>query len=116
MWGRCDERNMATIASTDPIDLHRVVIVGGGMAALEAVLALRDLAGARVRVTVIAPESDFAPAGRLGLERFMGDQGGRFRRTATLGVIPDLRTVRCVTGTDQPYDTLIVAVGAWCTA
>ena len=82
------------------------------MAALEAVLALRDLAGARVRVTVIAPESDFAPAGRLGLERFMGDQGGRFRRTATLGVNPDLRTVRCVTGTDQPYDTLIVAVGA----
>ena len=112
MWSRRDERNIATIAPTDPIDLHRVVIMGGGMAALEAVLALRDLVGTRVCVTVIAPESDFAPAGGLGLERFMSEQGGRFRRTATLGVDPDLRRVRCVTGTDEPYDTLIVAVGA----
>lgn len=116
---------MATIASPGPMDLHRVVIVGGGIAALEAVLALHDLAGARVRATVIAPESDFAlrpldvawpfaggKAGRVDLERFMGEQGGSFRRTAAIGVNVGLRSVRCVTGIDEPYDTLIVAVGA----
>lgn len=37
----------------------RVVIVGGGIAALEALLALHELAGARLRVTMIAPEPDF---------------------------------------------------------
>ncbi len=113
MWSRRDERNIPTIASTAPIDLHRVVIAGGGIAALEAVLALRDLAGARMRVTVIAPESHFTLGPLdLDLERFMGEQEGRFRRSVTLGVNADVRTVRCVTGTDEPYDTLIVAVGA----
>ena len=37
----------------------KVVIVGGGVAALEAGLALRDLAGERVSLTLVAPEPDF---------------------------------------------------------
>ena len=36
-----------------------VVIAGGGIAALELVLALRELAGDRVRITLVAPEPDF---------------------------------------------------------
>ena len=36
-----------------------VVVVGGGIAALEAVLALHDLVGSRLDVTLIAPEPDF---------------------------------------------------------
>src|SRR6185503_14867912 len=36
-----------------------VVIAGGGVAALEAVIALRDLAGERVDITMLAPEEDF---------------------------------------------------------
>jgi sulfide:quinone oxidoreductase len=39
--------------------LH-VVIAGGGVAGLEALIALRDLAGDPVRVTLVAPEPDFA--------------------------------------------------------
>jgi sulfide:quinone oxidoreductase len=37
----------------------RVLIAGGGVAALEATLALRALADERVAITLVAPESDF---------------------------------------------------------
>src|SRR6478672_13288237 len=36
----------------------KVVIAGGGPAAVEAMLALHDLAGDRVRVTLVAPDHD----------------------------------------------------------
>jgi sulfide:quinone oxidoreductase len=41
-----------------PQRLH-VVIVGGGVAAVELALALDDLAGERVRLTMIAPQPEF---------------------------------------------------------
>ena len=37
----------------------RVVVAGGGVAALEACLTLRELAGDRVQITLLAPEPDF---------------------------------------------------------
>ncbi|MBV8954583.1 MAG: hypothetical protein JO179_10620, partial [Solirubrobacterales bacterium] len=37
----------------------RVLIAGGGVAGLEAALALRDLAGERVAMMMLAPGSDF---------------------------------------------------------
>jgi NADH dehydrogenase FAD-containing subunit len=37
----------------------RVLIAGGGVAGLEAALALRDLAGDRVSTTLLAPEPEF---------------------------------------------------------
>jgi NADH dehydrogenase FAD-containing subunit len=36
-----------------------VLIVGGGVAALETMMALRDLAGDGARVTLVAREPDF---------------------------------------------------------
>lgn len=112
------------MTSTNLIDPRRVVIVGGGIAALEAVLALDDMA-AGVHVTLLAPEPEFTlrpldvarPFARgrtihLGLETFMAEHGGRFRRTAAIGVDPDLRVVRCATGSHESYDDLIIAVGA----
>jgi sulfide:quinone oxidoreductase len=36
-----------------------VVIAGGSVAALEAALALGDLAGYRIRTTLIAPNAEF---------------------------------------------------------
>ena len=38
--------------------LH-VLIAGGGVAALETMMALHALAGDRVRITLLAPERDF---------------------------------------------------------
>jgi thioredoxin reductase len=37
----------------------RVLIAGGGVAALETLLALRDLAGERVSTTLLAPQPTF---------------------------------------------------------
>ena len=37
----------------------RVLIAGGGVAGLEALLALRDLAGDRVELTLLSPETEF---------------------------------------------------------
>ena len=37
----------------------RAVIAGGGVAGLEALIAIRDLAGNRVELTLVAPEPDF---------------------------------------------------------
>src|SRR3954452_5527891 len=48
-YGRC-------MSSETP--LH-VVIAGGGVAAVELTMALRDLGEDRVRITIVAPERDF---------------------------------------------------------
>ncbi|MDO9410879.1 NAD(P)/FAD-dependent oxidoreductase [Patulibacter sp.] len=108
-----------------PAERPAVVVVGGGIAALELVLALHDLAPGLVRTTMIAPEPEFTlrplnvarpfargHADRLDLAAFMDEHGGRFRRTAVTGVDAERRTVRCSTGPDEPYDVLVVAVGA----
>ena len=42
----------------------------------------------------------------------MVEHDGRFRRTVALSVDAELRTVHCATGPDEPYDALIIAVGA----
>ena len=43
----------------DPAAKLRVVIAGGGVAALETVLALADLASEETAVTVLAPNEEF---------------------------------------------------------
>ena len=43
-------------SSADPFN---VLIVGGGVAGLEAALALRELGGGRIATTMIAPDPEF---------------------------------------------------------
>lgn len=50
---------MSTPEANPPAEQLHVVIVGGGVAALETILALRDLAGQRVRITALAPNEEF---------------------------------------------------------
>ena len=93
---------------TPPAERPAVVVVGGGIAALETVLAVHDLAPGRVDVTMIAPEPEFAlraldvarpfargHAERLDLAAFMAEHDGRFRRTAVRAVDTERRVVRC---------------------
>ncbi len=102
-----------------------VVIAGGGFAALEAVLALRALVGEGVRITLIAPGSEFAyrpaataeafggaPPRAYDLEAIVGELGGVFRRDRLDAVAPRKRYVRLASGARLGYDALILAFGA----
>lgn len=103
----------------------RVVIAGGGVAGLEAALALREHAGPRLDVELIAPEDRFVyrplavlePFG-LGrrwshdLGRLLEPLGVRRRRDRLAAVDPDAREVRTAGGARVPYDALLVALGS----
>ena len=102
-----------------------VVIVGGGVAALEAMMALRELAGERVSITLVAPDDDFVyrplavvdPFGggeprRYPLGRIVADFGARHVRVHVEAVDAPGRRVIGAGGTTLGYDTLILAPGA----
>src|SRR3954454_16584331 len=102
-----------------------VVIAGGGVAALETLMALRDLAGDRVEITLIAPERKFtfrpmkvAEPFHLGHAReyeladVARDHGARFVHDSVAEVEPHEKVVRCGTAVHVPYDHLVLATGA----
>ncbi len=103
----------------------RVVIAGGGVAALEAVLALADLAPERTDVTVIAPNTEFVYRPMVVREPFAYAQARRYPLapivshagatllTGELGWIdPATRTVHTKADRAIEYDALILALGA----
>jgi sulfide:quinone oxidoreductase len=99
----------------------RVVIAGGGVAAAETALALRDLAADRVHVTIVAPQPAFRSSAMDVASIF---SRGRPRRIAldeladavvrdTVSVVDaGARTIRCASGDRLAYDHLVLAVGA----
>jgi sulfide:quinone oxidoreductase len=104
---------------------QRVLIAGGGVAGLEALLALRDLAGDRVSLTVLAPEREFAyrpmatavPFARGRVRRhdvgeIVAAAGGEFLRGALAEVDPEAGTATTADGRTLHFDALVVAVGA----
>jgi len=104
---------------------HRVLVAGGGVAGLEALLALHDLAGDRVALTLLAPEADFVyrpmavtvpfargHALRHRLADAAASVGAEFIRGELAEVDVAARTVRTVDGRELEYDQLLVAVGA----
>jgi sulfide:quinone oxidoreductase len=104
---------------------HRVLIAGGGVAGLEAMIALRCLAGDRVSVTLLAPEHEFVlralsvqdpfarPTPRhYDLAAMCADHGAAFVRDALESVEPTAHAVTTRSGARLAYDDLIVAVGA----
>jgi sulfide:quinone oxidoreductase len=102
-----------------------VVIAGGGVAGLEALLALRDMAGDRVGLTLLSPEAEFVyrpmavgePFGRGRADRYplaeIASELGADLIPSTLVEVDPAGHV-AVTGAGQriPYDALLVAVGA----
>jgi sulfide:quinone oxidoreductase len=102
----------------------RIVIAGGGVAAVEALLALRHIAGQHVAITLLAPERSFvhrpsSVAGPFGLggpapldlATVAADHGADLRRGALEAVDP-ARRIAVTGGEELPYDVLVVAVGA----
>jgi len=102
----------------------QVLIAGGGIAGIEALLALHDLAGGRVEITLAAPEPEFlykplsveepfslAPAERRALEPLVGELGARFVPKALAAVRPADHVAELADGSDSTYDALVVCVG-----
>ncbi|MBA2347230.1 MAG: FAD-dependent oxidoreductase [Solirubrobacterales bacterium] len=103
---------------------QKIIIVGGGVAALECVLALHDAAPGRFDVCLIAPDVFFAlpplavakpfmrgDMARLPLDRFMHEHDGRLHRATVSRVDCPARAVRCDDGVRLHYDTLVLATG-----
>jgi sulfide:quinone oxidoreductase len=104
---------------------QRVLVAGGGPAAVEFVLALRELAPGRVAPELIAPTSELVVRAyeilapfhegrehRYRLDQIGADLGVTLTRDAVASVDPDAHTVSLRSGGERAYDALVVAVGA----
>ncbi len=103
----------------------RVLVSGGGIAALETALALDRLARGRVAVELISPRRDFVfrprpgwtplgagPAARFDLEAVAAEMGARYRSDALAAVRVAEQEVVTKRGAVLPYDALVIAHGA----
>ncbi len=113
------------IAQVSPPDKLRVLIAGGGVAALETALALRELAPEHTDVSVIAPNEDFVyrpmtvrepfaygPAHRYPLAPIVEHAGGKLLSERLAWVDPTGQIAHTETGEQIEYDALVLALGA----
>jgi sulfide:quinone oxidoreductase len=103
----------------------RVVIAGAGVAGLETALALRDLAGERVRVEVVAPQDEILYWPLLVTQPFEARVGATvplaplferfgiaFRQDVLVSVDAPGKTIRLGSGEEAAFDALVIACGA----
>jgi NADPH-dependent 2,4-dienoyl-CoA reductase/sulfur reductase-like enzyme len=103
----------------------RVVIAGAGVAGLEALLALRALAGDRIDITLVAPElrlvnRSMAVAQPFSLQRVRGvrlhdvaaEHGARWHRGTLDRVERGRRVVVTKAAHELAYDMLVLALAA----
>lgn len=105
----------------------RVLIAGGGVGALEALMALRALGKERLSIEVVAPEREFVyqplsvlepfhdlESPRFDVAEIAVDQGARMHLDSVEAVDVERRAVRTAGGHELRYDVLVVAIGATC--
>jgi sulfide:quinone oxidoreductase len=110
------------MAASAPV---RVVVAGGGVAGLEALMALRALAGARVELTLVAPNDEFvyrplaveAPfevgrTRRIALDDAARDAEATFVSGTIEAVDPGERVASPSDSHALEYDALVLALGA----
>jgi sulfide:quinone oxidoreductase len=103
----------------------RVVICGGGVAAVEGALRLRRLAGDSVDIHMLAPADELVyrplavrepfsggPPRRFPLRRIVRDAGAEWTQDALAWVDTGERVAHTANGGALEYDALLVAVGA----
>jgi sulfide:quinone oxidoreductase len=103
---------------------HRVVIAGAGVAGLEALAAMHELAGDRVDVTLVSPSTSFslradtvtAPFGRAAspphdIATIATDHDALLLRDGLAEVHRAECAITTRGGREVPYDALLVAVG-----
>jgi sulfide:quinone oxidoreductase len=102
-----------------------VVIAGGGVGALEGLLALQHHAGDRLRISVVtatrfltyralsvAEPFGADPAPRFDWDHIARDRGVRWVYDVVTGVRPEARELDTRDGPPVPYDALLLALGA----
>ncbi|MQA76399.1 MAG: hypothetical protein GEU88_19090 [Solirubrobacterales bacterium] len=102
-----------------------MVVAGGGVAALEAILALRELVGRRAQIDLLAPNPEFVyrplaavePFGlgevqTISIDQIAADIGFVPHRDLLESVDPGRSAVITAGGCELVYDALLVAVGA----
>jgi sulfide:quinone oxidoreductase len=104
----------------------RVLIAGGGVAAVETLLGLRELTGNRIEVTLVSPEREFLYRPVTVAEAFdrgearayplaeivCHEGGGRLTCDSLARVEPDRHLAITGSGEQISYDVLVVAAGA----
>lgn len=106
-------------------DKLRVIIAGGGVAAMETALALADLAPENTDVTVVAPNTEFVyrpmavrepfaygPARRYPLAPIVHDAGAKLLAGELLWVDPARQAIHTKSEESIEYDALMLALGA----
>lgn len=107
------------------MDPFSVVVAGGGVAAIEGLLRLRRLAGDAVKITLLAPNEEFAfralsvkePFALGGAERhpirhIVRDADAEWVRDTLSWIDSDAQVVHTGDGREIGYDALLVAIGA----
>jgi sulfide:quinone oxidoreductase len=102
----------------------KVLIAGGGVAGVEALLCLRSLLGPRVETELVAPNPDFVyrplaiaepfglgEAHRVDLEKVTSDLHASLRRDSLAQVDPERRLAGTASGDELAYDALLIATG-----
>jgi len=110
------------MSPTQPL---QVLIAGGGVAALEAALALRELAGALVSLQLLAPSPEFsyrpltvrepfayAPAERYSLAELAEHVGAELIPGEFAYLDAQRSVVHTAADAELPYDALLLALGA----
>jgi sulfide:quinone oxidoreductase len=103
----------------------RVIVAGGGVAALETVLALGELAGEQTDVGVIAPNTEFfyrplavrepfayGRAQRYPLAQIVRDAGATLIGDSLAWIDPAAQIAHTEAGEQIAYDALMLALGA----
>ncbi|MDQ2944148.1 MAG: FAD-dependent oxidoreductase [Candidatus Dormibacteraeota bacterium] len=102
-----------------------VLIAGGGIAGLEAMMAIRDHAGERVDITLVAPDPDFVykpliveepfsaqPAEQHALAPIAEQFDAQFIQQPITAVLPKGHKVELADGSSLDYERLILCIGA----
>ena len=103
----------------------RIVIVGGGVGGLEALLALRALGGDRLDLTLVSQNDWFidrpmtvaepfglGSAARHSLSEIAAELGAQFVQATAVGVDAAEHRISCADGSEIGFETLILAPGA----
>lgn len=113
------------MTSEDPDQRLKVLIAGGGVAALEAALALSEFAPNQTSRTLLTSSEEFVyrpmtvvepfaypPARRYPLAQIAEDAGAQLIADTLSWVEPDRRIAHTADGQDIAYDALVLATGA----